>query len=122
MCYLPIHSLKECGKKNKKFDNDLSRALIAANCIFNPVAPVSKLIWKEGKACANYFAWQRTMLRNFNCCSSNSSQFVFVLDACCQNANKSERKKSGKAMIPVRTKIKQQINTHTEYFHKGFRK
>lgn len=99
-------------KKKKKFDNDLSRALIATNCIFNPVAPVSKLIWKEGKACTNYFAWQWTMLRNFNCCSSNSSQFVFVFDACCQNANKSGRKKSGRGMIPGRTEFKQQINTH----------
>lgn len=50
------------------------------------------------------------MPRNCNCCSSNSSWFVFLLDAGCQIANKSERKKSGKGMILAWTKFKQQIN------------
>lgn len=80
---------------------------IAANYICGSVALVSELIWKEGKTRTNDFAWQWTMSRNFNCCSSSSSWFVFLWDACCQIANKSERKKAGKGMIPAWTKLKQ---------------
>lgn len=105
MSCVQIHSLKECGKKSLVVICQI--LLIAADYICSSVALVSKLIWKVEKSCTNYFTWLWTMPRNCNCCSSNSSWFVFLLDAGCQTANKSERKKSGKGMILAQTKFKQ---------------